>query len=168
MAQEQTRREGREGWWSRGLLGEADHFPVGKAGGPKARGADHREVSLCPAMSIYAAGVTIMGTPATQNWSTTQKYAAGVTNFGTPAAPKTAQCRWPAARRRGGRAAAEQHGKRRHDGARANPTGRAGRMVEPRAPGRSRPFSGRRGQRPEGAGGRHAEGSETRRCGARR
>ena len=27
-----------------------------------------------------------------------------------------------------------------------------GWMVEPRAPGRSRPFSGRQGQRPEGAG----------------
>ena len=31
-------KHGRAGWWSRGLLGEADHFPVGKAGGPKARG----------------------------------------------------------------------------------------------------------------------------------
>ena len=30
--------EAREGWWSRGLLDEADHFPVGKASGPKARG----------------------------------------------------------------------------------------------------------------------------------
>ncbi len=31
-------KHGREGWWSRGLLGEADHFPVGKTRGPKARG----------------------------------------------------------------------------------------------------------------------------------
>ena len=40
MPQAKRRRqqaEAREGWWSRGLLGEADHFPVGKTSGPKAR-----------------------------------------------------------------------------------------------------------------------------------
>jgi hypothetical protein len=36
-----------------------------------------------------------------------------------------------------------------------------GRMVEPRAPGRSRPFPGRRGRRPEGAKGRQLPSSTT-------
>ncbi len=35
---EMTGVGGRAGLWSRGLPGEADHFPVGEAGGPKARG----------------------------------------------------------------------------------------------------------------------------------
>lgn len=38
---ESKHTNGRAGWWSRGLLGEADHFPVGKASGPKARRAGH-------------------------------------------------------------------------------------------------------------------------------